>query len=140
MSHVFSVYDGPHPATIEEAIASIEALDVAFESYEAPTPNIATFVEMLLARWPDLGEPEGEDSPWSDGPMANNAAGGVIHVGVVRSMLDEAERFVVETARTLDLVVVDRAEGRVLVPDPAPSRHAEHQDDVAPRRRWFRRG
>jgi hypothetical protein len=138
MSHAYSAYDGPPPRTFEEAMAALEAMETAYEGEQPPTASIRAFVDALLARWPDISDEQGEQSPWSDGPMVNNAAGSVIHFGVVYSRLDEAEPFVVETARHHGLVLVDQEEGRVLVPGGIPPRNDELATSQ-PKRRWFRR-
>ena len=44
-----------------------------------PTAAIRDDVAALVTRWPDITDPAGEDSPWADGPLINNADGHAIY-------------------------------------------------------------
>src|SRR5690349_14735494 len=78
MSFDLAVWEGPRPATDEDAAEVHEQLMERLESdwSAPPTPAIVSYVAALTARWPDIDAPGGEDSPWSVGPLISDAAGG----------------------------------------------------------------
>lgn len=123
MSHVYSVYDGPRPADYDEAHATLAAIDDEDMEQGAlpPSPAIANFLNRLLATWPDIGTPEGRDSPWAAGPMANEASGRVMHFAVVYSRLEEVTPFILEAAEAAGVVLLDQQEEQVLVPRGDPT-------------------
>ncbi len=108
MSYDLAVWEGSRPATDEEAQRTFERLHethLGGASEVEPTPAIARYVHALLERWPDLDEDD--DSPWSDGPLINNARGPIVYFGMVFSMADEASAFAAETAAEHGLVCFD---------------------------------
>jgi hypothetical protein len=69
-----AVWDGPQPASDEEAATTFEQLYATYETAEdtPPTDRIASYVGTLLVRYPDLTELDDDavdDSPWADGPL-----------------------------------------------------------------------
>lgn len=109
MSFDLAVWEGPRPATDEEAAEVHERLMEQLESDESqpPTPAIASYVAALTARWPDLDAPGGEDSPWSVGPLISDASGGVITFGCVWSRADEVAEVASRIAAEHGLVCFD---------------------------------
>jgi hypothetical protein len=109
VTYDLAVWEGQRPASnaagLEEYLRLIEWSEE--EDGTPPTPAIAHYVEALLARWPDIGEPGGEDSPWGDGPMLNNAIGSIIYFSMVWSRADEASAFASDLAAQHGLVCFD---------------------------------
>lgn len=69
MSYDLAVWEGTRPATEAEAVATYERIMARMETGSGvePTAAIRGYVAALLARWPDITDPAGEDSPWADG-------------------------------------------------------------------------
>lgn len=119
MSYDLAVWEGIRP-TDDAASATFE--DLCLEHMGArktpPTPLIRQYVEALVARWPDLGsdaDEEGEDaSPWSDGPLINNASGPLFYFGMVFSRCQAGAAFAADLARTLCLVCCDPQDQRLI--------------------------
>lgn len=118
MTFDLAVWEGPRPDS-DAAAASIYAqLMGRLESEEEtppPSPAIRTFVDTLLARWPDITEDDGDDSPWADGPMIGNASGDAIYFSMIWSMAAEAAAFVAQVAAEQGLVCFDPQSERLLV-------------------------
>jgi hypothetical protein len=107
MSWDLAVWEGPRPATDDEAMATYQRLMDRYQSatvLEPPTPAIAAFVDALLGRYPDITGEEGIDSPWSDGPLIENATGPIFYFGMVFSGVEAAVPFIIEEARQRGLV------------------------------------
>lgn len=142
MSFDLVIWEGPRPASDEEAAAQHERLAELEEEgvQEEPTPGIRAFVDALLARWPDIHLDAGEHSPWSDGPLIANASGGSIHLAMQWSRAEEASAFVVSTAVEHGLVCFD-PQSETLRPhrEPAPQPEPAPPLGRTRARRWFRR-
>jgi hypothetical protein len=119
MSYDLAVWDGPRPADDAAALEVFEDLYGRFKesTSEPPTPRIRQYVEGLVARWPDLSaDDEDEDaSPWSDGPLINNASGPLIYFGMVFSKYQEVASFAAGLARASGLVCFDPQDRRLIV-------------------------
>ena len=72
-----------------------------------PSPAIEAYVDALLVKWPDLGDEGGEESPWSDGPLINNATGPIVYFGMSWAYADAASTFSSELAAKHGLVCFD---------------------------------
>ena len=114
MSIDLAVWEGARPDSEKDALKMYESLyDLYIDTDEptAPSPAIAAYVAALLERCPDLTELDDDsvdDSPWSDGPLIENASGPFLYFGLVRNAaLDEAWRYAVDTARAMGLVAFD---------------------------------
>lgn len=83
----------------------MDRMDTEFDA--EPSSRIRAYVEALLARWPDISEDSGEDSPWADAPLIENAFGDAIYFGMGWSRADEASDFVALTALEHGLVCYD---------------------------------
>lgn len=79
----------------------------AGQTSDAPSPAITEFVEGLLARWPDLGDPGGDDSPWAAGPLLGEAFGPCIYFGVTFSGAEAAVPVIADMAREHGLICYD---------------------------------
>lgn len=73
----------------------------------APTDGIARYVAALLERWPDLTEDEDDISPWSTGPLINEARGPLIYFPVRHSMAEEASAYAADVSASMGLVCYD---------------------------------
>lgn len=82
MSYDLAVWEGARPPAASDASAINKLLMDRMEQgpHTEPTPRIRAFVEGLLAKWPDITDDEGADSPWADGPLINNADGDAIYI------------------------------------------------------------
>lgn len=132
MSYDLAVWEGTRPESDEAAGLLYEQLMDRMEAGHAdaePSPRIRAYVDALLARWPDITEDAGEDSPWADGPLIANAFGDAIYFAIVWSRADEAGAFAAELAGRHGLVCYDPQSERLLPPTA----------DDRPRRSWFRR-
>ena len=110
MSYDLAVWEGKRPRTNAAAAKVFRRLydeNIGGEGERAPTPAIAAYVQALLERWPDISDDEGEESPWSDGPLINDARGPIFYFGMVFSMCEEASAFAAGTAAAHGLVCFD---------------------------------
>ncbi|WP_369229353.1 hypothetical protein AB5J56_01940 [Streptomyces sp. R21] len=83
---------------------------------EPPTSRIRQHVEGLVTRWPDLSaDDEDEDvSPWSDGPLIDNASGPLFSFGMVFSKCQEAVSVAAALAQTSGLARFDPQDRRLI--------------------------
>jgi hypothetical protein len=116
-----AVWEGPQPASNEEAVRTFKALYERFLDAERdapPTNRIAAYVGALLDRYPDLTELDDdviEDSPWTDGPLIQNASGRFMCFCVVGNEVgEEAWTHAVSTARSAGLVCFDPQSGALV--------------------------
>lgn len=120
MSYDLAVWEGPRPVDDAAASVAFEDLYAEFVGGQSvpPTALIRHYVGELVGRWPDLSpddDDEDEDaSPWSDGPLINNASGPLFYFGMVFSKYQHAAQFAAERARTLGLVCFDPQDGRLV--------------------------
>ncbi|MEU9479657.1 hypothetical protein [Streptomyces sp. NPDC048191] len=122
MSYDLAVWEGVRPA--DDATATTTFQDLYRKHMRRmggqktpPAPLIRQYVEALVTRWPDLSPDDDEEdedaSPWSDGPLINNASGPLFYFGMVFSKHQEASSFAVDLARTLGLICFDPQTGRL---------------------------
>lgn len=109
MSYDLAVWEGPAPTNDAEALEVCgELMDRMQQgTSEPPTERIREYVAALLARWPDITEDDGEDSPWTDGPLINNAFGSAIYFSMVWSQAAEASAYAATLAAQHGLVCFD---------------------------------
>ena|SRR5436190_7070584 len=103
MSVDLAVWEGPPPASDEEACAVFDELCARYlgGTSAPPTERLANYVHLLLDRYPDLTEAAGEEDevPWGSGPMIGNASGRILYIDLKLNLLfAEAWRYCVETA------------------------------------------
>ncbi|MEH1014831.1 hypothetical protein V6U90_17180 [Micromonospora sp. CPCC 206060] len=117
MSYDLAVWEGDRPASDAEAGAVYERLYRAYvdEGYPTPpTPRIRAYVGALLDRWIDLTEDDDEElSPWSTGPLINEASGPFIYFPMVYSRCVEVSAGAARLAEEHGLVCFDPQEGRL---------------------------
>ncbi|MGB8861346.1 MAG: hypothetical protein WCC60_18965, partial [Ilumatobacteraceae bacterium] len=113
VSYGLAIWEGARPASEVEAFAEYERLVNLYHGDgdgsldDEPTPAIRCFVDALLQKWPDLGSSDGDDSPWSDSPMIDNAQGPFLYLGISTARVCDAVPFVFELARSHGLVCFD---------------------------------
>ena len=123
MSIDLVVWEGPLPATDDEARATLDALDARFLDgpRTAPTERIAEYVRVLLARYPDIPSVDDEDTdevPWGSGPLIGNASGPIVYIDMkLNTVVEEGWRFCVETARSHGLVAFDPQAATLATPN-----------------------
>ena len=121
------MWAGPPPASDEEASATFDKLARRYldaKAPVAPTREIAAFVQVLLARYPDLADSDdGPQVPWGSGPLIGNASGPIVYLDMkLNTVFEEGWRYCVETVVARGLVAFDPQSGTVANPDPnAPS-------------------
>ncbi|WP_144128266.1 hypothetical protein [Catellatospora sichuanensis] len=110
MSYDLAVWEGDRPADDAAAGAEYKRLYKAYievAEFEPPTPRITAYVEALLARYPDISTEEGEDSPWSTGPLITEAVGPIIYFPMVWSQCVEVSEWAARVAHDHGLVCYD---------------------------------
>lgn len=90
-------------------------------------PEIVAFVEAALARYPDLDEASGDESPWASSPLMGEALEDLIYIPMTYSGAENARDVIVDIASSLGLVCYD-PQAEQLLPTRGPKR-----------RGWFRR-
>jgi hypothetical protein len=142
-----AVWEGPQPASEDEAVATFDDLCRRFLD-PPPTPpskKIAEYVSALLARYPDLdsadGDEDADDVPWGSGPLIRNASGPILYIDMkLNPAFELGWRYCVETATSHGLVAFDPQSGTLANPDPtvAPDREgARHERRGGPVYQWF---
>lgn len=110
MSYDLAVWEGDRPPSNSAAGETFMALYERYIRAEddiPPTERIAAYVAALLDRWCDLAEDEDDTSPWSAGPLIDEAAGPLIYFAMRWSMADEASTYAANLAATMGLVCYD---------------------------------
>ncbi|WP_433200619.1 hypothetical protein ACQP00_29095 [Dactylosporangium sp. CS-047395] len=110
MTYDLAVWEGDRP---DEPDAG-KVFSALYDRYIAtadspPTPAIRAYVDALLDRWYEMGDPRDVDdtSPWSDAPLMNNASGPIIYFAMRYSMADEVSAACARMAAERGLVCFD---------------------------------
>lgn len=119
MSYDLAVWVGERPAS--DAVAGqeyerrAEAVD-AFTDVElaAAVPEIQAFLDEVLTRFPGLGEPGDEDSPWAVGPEPGDVNGDFAYLNMTYPGARACLEAVVEIAHRYGLVCFDPQSEKVL--------------------------
>lgn len=116
MSYDLAVWEGERPA---DGVAARHFFLGLYDRYiggevdQPPTERIAAYVAALLERWCDLTEDEEDTSPWSTGPLINEASGPLIYFPMRWSMAEEASTYAVALAESMGLVCFDPQQDRL---------------------------
>jgi hypothetical protein len=116
MSYDLAVWEGERPANDREAGGAHTALYDQYLEADVqipPTPLIVEFVERLLRRWPEEGEVDKDDVPWSALPLIMGAAGPYIYFAMAWSRAEETSAYAVQVATQLGLHCFDPQEDRL---------------------------
>lgn len=118
MSYDIAVWVGDAPASHADAAERYAALMPLLEQppAESQQPTLVAFADDLLARYPDITEDAGEDSPWSTGPLKNEIVGSLFYFPMRYSAAQATIPFIVERATAHDLVCFDPQTERLLTP------------------------
>lgn len=159
MSYDLAVWVGPRPlsaaAADAEYVQRMDAMEATFEQGDdAPpvAPAIVAFVEAALARYPELDEESGNQSPWASSPLIGDAVGDLIYFPMTFSGAEYARDVLAEIASSLGLVCYDPQIEQLLPnADATPASEIRAQADAALEafveqrsgesngRRWFNR-
>ncbi|MEU7841238.1 hypothetical protein AB0B39_09730 [Micromonospora sp. NPDC049114] len=110
MTYDLAVWEGEQPADDVEGgriFSQIYDDYIDADHDRPPTPRIRAYVDALLDRWIDMTEDEEDVSPWSDGPMINNASGPIIYFGMRYSMCEEVSAEAARMAADRGLICFD---------------------------------
>lgn len=127
------------PTSAVDASRIFEQLESSTAEDAPPTEGIRGYVEELLQRWPDILSADGEDSPWADGPLIDNAHGPLLVFGLGLSALEESIPYCTDVARRRGIVLFDQEQEEVYSPEGVPGGAAPPVSVDPPHRRFFRR-
>jgi hypothetical protein len=116
MSYDLAVWEGDRPADDAAAPREFRRLYdryIGSRDLQSPTPRIAAYVRALLDRYPDITSEAGEDSPWADGPLINDASGPFLYFTMVYSQCDEASAWAAQVAQDRGLACYDPQTGQL---------------------------
>ncbi|MEU7868414.1 hypothetical protein [Dactylosporangium sp. NPDC049140] len=110
MTYDLAVWEGDRPDDTDagEVFSALYDRYIA-GGYSPPTPAISAYVEALLDRWYEMGDPRDVDdtSPWSSAPLIDNASGPIIYFAMRYSMADEVSAACAHMAAERGLVCFD---------------------------------
>ncbi|MFI0990757.1 hypothetical protein [Streptomyces exfoliatus] len=116
MSYDLAVWEGEKPAddkTAGQIFSDLYERYIDSEAEEPPSERIAAYVAVLLERWCDLTEDDEDTSPWSTGPLIDEASGRLIYFPMRFSMAEEASAYAAAVAETMGLVCFDVQQDRL---------------------------
>ncbi|MFD3357829.1 hypothetical protein [Streptomyces fradiae] len=116
MSYDLAVWEGERPAddkTAGQVFSNLYDRYIDGETEEPPSERIAAYVAALLERWCDLTEDDEDTSPWSTGPLIDEASGPLIYFAMRWSMAEEASAYAATVAESMGLVCFDVQQDRL---------------------------
>ncbi|MFC8879808.1 hypothetical protein [Streptomyces ardesiacus] len=116
MSYDLAVWEGERPAddkTAGQVFSDPYDRYIDSEVEEPPSERIVAYVAVLLERWCDLTEDEEDTSPWSTGPLIDEASGPLIYFPMRFSMAEEAAAYAAAVAECMGLVCFDVQQDRL---------------------------
>ncbi len=116
MSYDLAVWEGERPAddkTAGRVFSDLYDRYIDGEAEEPPSERIAVYVAALLERWCDLTEDDEDTSPWSTGPLIDEASGPLIYFAMRWSMAEEASAYAAAVAESMGLVCFDVQQDRL---------------------------
>ncbi|MFJ3720590.1 hypothetical protein [Streptomyces sp. NPDC090057] len=111
-----AVWEGERPADDRTAGRIFSALYNRYidgEVEERPSERIAAYAAALLERWRDITEDDEDTSPWSTGPLIDEAGGPLIDFAMRWSMAEEASAYSAAVAESMGLVCFDVQQDRL---------------------------
>ncbi len=116
MSYVVHFWTFPMPGSVSHAMQ----IHAELQERRNVGPVFRTLAQRLTARYPCITtcDADDDDNPpaWSDGPLDGDADCATYGIGLNSERLEEVHPFVVETATSLGLVVLDEQQGHVYLP------------------------
>ncbi|MGW1281971.1 hypothetical protein ACWD4V_34085 [Streptomyces tsukubensis] len=116
MSYDLAVWEGDRPADDETAgqiFSNLYDRYIDGEAEEPPFERIEAYVAALLERWCDITEDDEDTSPWSTGPLIDEASGPLIYFAMRWSMAEEASAYAAAVAQSMGLVCFDVQQDRL---------------------------
>ncbi|MFJ9423025.1 hypothetical protein [Streptomyces sp. NPDC101249] len=116
MSYDLAVWEGERPTDDKSAgqvFSDLYDRYIDGEVDEPPSDHIAAYVAALLERWRDITEDNADTSPWSTGPLIDEASGPLIYFAMRWSMAAEASAHAAAVADSMGLVCFDVQQDRL---------------------------
>ncbi|MBT2442544.1 hypothetical protein J7E93_21040 [Streptomyces sp. ISL-36] len=116
MSYDLAVWEGERPTddkTAGQVFSDLYDRYIDSGTEEPPSERIAAYVAVLLERWCDLTEDDEDTTPWSTGPLINEASGPLIYFPMRFSMAEEASAYAAAVAESMGLVCFDVQQDRL---------------------------
>ncbi len=115
MTYDLAVWEGERPADDKAAGRIFSDLyDCYIEGAdEPPSERIEAYVTALLERWCDITEDKEDTSPWSAGPLIDEASGPLIYFAMRWSMAEEASAYAASLAESMGLICFDVQQDRL---------------------------
>ena len=116
MSYTIDITKEPVPDDEAQAWTELEELRLAEELNEAgekPGPHFVPLYEKLVGIYPCITTPEGEDSPWSDGPLQGNFGATHTILGISFSKVETALPVILKTATAMGFTVFDAQDEKI---------------------------
>lgn len=113
MSYNFAVWEGAPPLSNAHASSEFErrcdllATELEDSIGKQVSPTIRSFVDALVAVYPEQPDASGVASPWADGSLINNATGDFIYFAAVPERVEQVGQLVMQSADNLALVAFD---------------------------------
>lgn len=112
MSYTFDITSEPVPDDESEAWEALGELRDS-EDFDEPGTHFLALYEKLVAKYPCITTPEGENSPWSDGPLLNNFGQKHAILGISFSRVQDALPFIIQTANEMGFTVFDPQDEKI---------------------------
>ncbi|GAA2540644.1 hypothetical protein GCM10010423_43490 [Streptomyces levis] len=116
MTYDLAVWDGERPAddkTAGQIFSDLYDRYIDGEVEEPPSERISAYVAALLERWCDIAEDDEDTSPWSAGPLIDEASGPLIYFAMRWSMAEEASAYAAAVAQSMGLICFDVQQDRL---------------------------
>lgn len=116
MTYDLAVWDVERPAddkTAGQIFSDLYDRYIDGEAAEPPSERIAAYVAALLERWCDITEDDEDTSPWSAGPLIDEASGPLIYFAMRWSMAEEASAYAAAVAQSMGLICFDVQQDRL---------------------------
>jgi hypothetical protein len=113
VSYTISIVHVPVPDDDAAAWKLCEQLYEESDPEEPLPEDVKQLYQTLVARYPCITTDEGEDSPWSDGPLLDNFARTITTLGFISSGGQEPIDFVISTATSMGFTVFDGTSGQL---------------------------
>ncbi|MEV7682653.1 hypothetical protein AB0O64_29500 [Streptomyces sp. NPDC088341] len=115
MTYDLAVWEGERPTDDKTAGRVFSELYDRYIDGEVapPSERIAAYVTALLQQWCDMTEDDEDTSPWSTGPLIDEASGPLIYFAMRWSMADEASASAAALADSMGPVCFDVQQDRL---------------------------